>query len=607
MPGIVGLITKMPRERAEAQLWRMVKAIHHESFYETGTWIDESLGVYVGWTVRKNSSSGAMPLHSERGDISLVYSGEEYPEPGIVHRLKEQGHSFDAEGPSYLVHLYEEEPTFLLNLNGMFHGLLADRRDGTVRIFNDRIGMHRLCYHESKEGFYFAAEAKAILAVRPELRAADPRSIGEFVACSCILENRTIFEGIHVLPAGSTWIFRDGSIETKGTYFQPREWEDQAPLEPESYYRELREVFSRNLPRYFAGLERIGMTLTGGLDTRVIMAWARLPPKSLPCYTFGGMFRECEDVRVARDVARLCQQSHEVIRVGEEFLARFPHYAERSIYLTEGGVDVYRSSDLYVSERAREIAPVKIVGTYGSEIIRQAVMFKPVAPTEGLFRPDFLSYVHQAKETYAQLRREHPVTFAAFRQSPWYHQGILALEQSQLRVRSPFLDNDFVRTVFRAPKSHAANGDDIRLRLIGDGSPDLGRIPTDRGVGGNSGRFYSAALRGFLEFTFKAEYAYDYGMPQWLASIDHLFSPLHFERLFLGRHKLLHFRVWYRDSLSEYVRQMLLDPRTLSRPYLNRKEVEAVVQGHLKGTRNYTTAIHKLLSLELLHRLFLDC
>ena len=50
---------------------------------------------------------------------------------------------------------------------------------------------------------------------------------------------------------------------------------------------------------------------------------------------------------------------------------------------------------------------------------------------------------------------------------------------------------------------------------------------------------------------------------------------------------------------------MLLDPRTLSRPYLERKGVEAVVHGHLKGDRNYTTAIHRLLTLELLHRLFL--
>ena len=55
MPGIVGLITRMPRERAEAQLSKMVEAIRHESFYETGTWIDEAAGIYLGWAFRKNS------------------------------------------------------------------------------------------------------------------------------------------------------------------------------------------------------------------------------------------------------------------------------------------------------------------------------------------------------------------------------------------------------------------------------------------------------------------------------------------------------------------------------------------------------------------------
>jgi asparagine synthase (glutamine-hydrolysing) len=88
--------------------------------------------------------------------------------------------------------------------------------------------------------------------------------------------------------------------------------------------------------------------------------------------------------------------------------------------------------------------------------------------------------------------------------------------------------------------------------------------------------------------------------------MDHVFSRLHFERLFLGRHKLYHFRVWYRDALAKYVKEMLLDPITLSRPYLDRNVLEAMVVGHLKGNRNYTTEIHQALSLELLHRLFVD-
>jgi len=466
--------------------------------------------------------------------------------------------------------------------------------------------MHRLYFNESKEALYFAAEAKAILAVRPELRTPDPQGLGEFVALSCVLENRTIFKGINAMPAASAWVFRNASIERKNIYFDPKEWEEQAPLDAEGYYQELLHAFSRNISRYFGGQQPIGMTLTGGFDTRVIMAWHQSPPGSLPCYTFGSIFRENYDVRIARRVADVCQQPHEVITVGKEFLDRFPHYAERSVYLTEGAVDVYRASDLYVSEKARKIAPVKVVGTYGSEIVRQAVMFKPMAPGQGVFSREFLSFVDQAEGPYAAARREHPVTFAAFRQSPWYHHGILDLEQTQLSVRSPYLDNDFVRTVYRAPKVSNRVSEDVRLRLIKDGSAALASFHTDRGIGGSSGPLLSALAHGYLEFTFKAEYAYDYGMPQWLTRLDHWFSPLHFERLFLGRHKLLHFRVWYRDALSKYVREMLLDPRTLSRPYLERKSVETMVDGHTKGVRNNTTGIHKMLTLELLHRLFFD-
>src|SRR2546422_766169 len=583
MPGIVGLITKRPRQQAEDDLRRMVMAIRHQSFYGTGTWRDESLGVYVGWTVLENSFAGGMPVCNERTDVVLVFSGEEFPKRETARLLKQRGHRLEAEGPSYLVHLYEEDPAFPAGLNGRFHGLLTDRTRGTATLFNDRYGMHRIYYHESKDAFYFAAEAKAILAVCPELRTADARGLGEFVACGCVLENRTIFRGIQLLPSAAAWVFRDGAIRRRSTYFRAREWEDQAPLEPESYYQELREVFTRNLPRYFSGRERIGISLTGGLDTRMIMAWRKAPPKSFPCYTFGGMFRDSQDVLVARQVAAVCEQTHEVISVGTEFLSHFPDYAERSVYLTDGCVDLSRSPDLYVSEKAREIAPVKIVGTYGSEVLTQIPTFKPVRPVPGLFSPEFLTHVQQAEASYGELRRhEHPVTFAAFRQSPWWHYGVLALEQTQLAVRSPYLDNEFVRTVFRAPESAETNGD-VRLRLIREGSPALGKIRTDRGIGGGPSSVSAASRRRLLEFTFRAEHAYDYAMPQWLARIDRVLSPLRPERVFLGRHKALHFRVWYRNVLAGYVRDMLLDSRSRARPYLERGGLEALVRGHLAG------------------------
>ena len=330
------------------------------------------------------------------------------------------------------------------------------------------------------------------------------------------------------------------------------------------------------------------------------MAWRKAPPQSLPCYTFSGLRRQTRDAKIARRVATLCQQSHELITVGQEFLSRFPYYAERSVYLGDGCIGVANSADLYISKRAREIAPAKVVGTWGSEILGQAVTFKPTLPEPDLFRPELLDYVRHAEKTYAVVRREHPTTFTAFRQTQWSHYGIIALEQSHLTVRPPFLANDVVRTVYRAPR---CGRQDLRLRLIHDGNPELSRISSDRGVRAASGSLKTVAARFLQEFTFKAEYAYDVGMPQSLARVDRVLSPLRLERLFLGRHKFLHFRVWYRDCLADYVRQILLDPLSLSRPYLNRQSVENIVDRHLKGRRNYTTAIHNLLTLELIHRL----
>jgi asparagine synthase (glutamine-hydrolysing) len=601
MPGLVGLITKIPRDAAERQLAQMAETIRHENFYISGIWSDESLGIYVAWVAHRDSFSDGMPLQNERRDVTLAFSGEEFPDPQIISGLRQRGHIFDSEGPSYLVHRYEEESDFPKGLNGRFHGVIADRTRRSVTVFNDRFGLQRLYYHEARDAFYFAAEAKAILKVRPELRETNLLSVGEFLVCGCVLENRTLFQGISVLPPGSAWHFRHGVLDEKRSYFTPSEWERQAPLDPEPYYRQLRDTFVENLPRYFNGRERVGVSLTGGLDTRIIMAWRKAAPRSLPCYTFGSTYRDNQDVQVARKVAAICGQSHQVITTGKEFLARFPHYAERSIYLSDSCVDLSRSPDLYVNEKAREIAPVRVVGTYGSEMLLHAVMFKAVQPLEGLFQREMVPYLAAAEKTYHTSQEVHPVTFIAFRQSPWHHFGILGLEQTQVAVRSPYLDNDVVKLVYRAPGSVATN-ERGRLRLIREGNPALGELRTDRGIGGPGSGFVHA----FLEFLFKAEYAYDYGMPQWVARLDHLFAPFHLERIWLGRHKVFHFRVWYRDELADYVRAMLLDRRSLTRPYVVPGMVQRVVTDHLNGIRNYTTEIHRLLSLELTHRLFVD-
>src|SRR6185369_2397307 len=335
--------------------------------------------------------------------------------------------------------------------------------------------------HENADGTFFSSEAKSLLRVLPETRRTDPAGLAEFIACGCALQNRTLFAGISLLPAGSYWIFSPGRPVQKGVYFRKDTWENLPRLGEAEYYEKLKATFTRVLPKYFGGERQIGMSLTGGLDGRMIMAWAGSAPGSLPCYTFGGPYRDCTDVTIARKVAQVCAQPHQIIPVNGEFLDQFAGFAEKAVYISDGAMDVTGSVELYVNQLARGIAPVRLTGNYGSEILRSNVAFKPQSLNEAIYAPEFVARGRQAAATYAAEAQGHPLSFIAFKQVPWHHCSRLAIEQSQLTLRAPYLDNDLVALAYQTPAALALSKTPS-LRLIADGNPALGKIPTDRGL-----------------------------------------------------------------------------------------------------------------------------
>ncbi len=588
-------------------LQTMVKCMARETFYVSGTIVNEKQGLHAGWTCHQGSFSDCLPVWNENRDICLIFSGEHFDDPEERVALRRRGHCFHGNNASCLVHLYEEQGIeFLEKLNGWFSGVLVDNREGKVVLFNDRYGMGRIYVHENPQGVYFSSEAKSLLRVLPTTRQLDPVGLAEFGSCGCALENRTIFSGISLLPPASRWTFTLGKLARKDIYFDRATWESQTTLNDGEYYEELKSTFARILPTYLRGKNAIGMSLTGGLDGRMIMAWgAGSRPGILPCYTFGGTYRDCTDVTIAREVARLCKQSHETIPVDGNFLKDFGLFAERAIYISDGAMDVTGSVELYANQQAREIAPVRLTGNYGSEILRGNVAFKPQLLSSAVYDTELVRLGERAAATYSREAQCHPLSFIAFKQVPWHHYSRLSVEQSQLTLRAPYLDNELVRLAYRASREQLISKVPS-LRLIAEGNPSLSRLPTDRGLLYQANPILTKARHFYQEFTFKAEYAYDYGMPQWLSRVDHALAPLRLQDLFLGRHKFYHFRVWYRDQLSKYIAEILLDPHTLGRPFFQRAQLEALVKDHVQNGRNRTSELHQALTLELIQRQLID-
>lgn len=606
MPGIAGIISRdrSPQERTTL-VETMVACMKHEPFYATGAYTGDRIELSVGWVCHTGSFSDCMPVWNERKDVCLFFSGEEFTDQVEIDRLKQNGHRFTDGDASYLVHLYEDLGSeFLERLNGAFSGLLIDFRQKKVVLFNDRYGADRVYYHESQDGFYFASEAKALLKILPNLRQINLRSLGEVISCNAILQNRSLFTEVSLLPPASSWVFSHGEPLKKKTYFKPQAWEDQPELSSEDFYEKLKDTWRRILPKYFRGRQAVGLSLTGGVDSRMILAWAPRAPGTLPCYTWGGKYRDCGDVKIARNAAEICGQSHNTISVGDDFLRRFPDLAEEAVYVSDGTMDVTGSIDLYVQEGARQIAPVRISGVCGGEILRRLIMFEPDAPDAECFDPGLARSFDDAAKTYSSEMHGHRLSLTAFKQAPWYMANKFTVERSQVTLRSPYFDNELVALSYQTPPQLLNN--QPALRLIADGNSKLGKMGTDRALTFKAIPGLTSMLHAYQEFTFKAEYAYDYRMPQWIAKFDHFFRWFHLEKLFIGRHKFHHFRIWYRDELASRLREILLDPAARSRQYVQPGALEKMLAAHTSGRRNYTLEIHKLLTLEFIHRKLIE-
>ena len=604
MPGITGVFGFVGQEETTSPLQQMLQPMLHEAFYSSGTYTNPVLGIVSAFVSADTNLPPGLQWNENR-TIGCFVSGEAFLESSDPDLLRLCDQRVSKDTAMVLTNLYQELGVSALEkLNGRFSGILLDSNRRQAVLFNDRYGLNRIYVFESPGMLYFSSEAKSLLGVLPGTRELDPRGLAEWFSCGCALGNRTLYRGVTLLPPGSAWTFSaDGTVK-KQTYFNPSTWENRPLLTTSEFSEKLEETFPRVLKRYTNGGRPVAMSLTGGLDGRMIMAWAGSRPGALPCYTFNGTYRDCADVRIARKVATVCGQSHQTISVGDEFLQQFPRLAEQSIMISDGAMDVTGAAELYANRLARQIAPVRLTGNYGSEILRRYVAFKPRTMSPEMFNGDFARLLPGVAAAYAEAATGNRLSFIAFKQVPWHHFARLAVEQSQISLRSPFLDNELVALAFQAPAG-AATSLGPALRLIAAGNPLLGAIPTDRGVTYPAERTANRVHRSIQEFLAKAEYAYDYGMPNWLAKADNFLAPFRFERLFLGRQKFCHFRSWYRHQLADYVKQVLLDPRACSRDYVNRPAVERVVKAHTNGLGNYTVEIHKLLSLELICRVLL--
>ena len=602
MPGIVGIISQKSADECAALVGSMLAYMQHEVFYTSGTYFLEEMGVYAGWTAHEGSFAAGQVFFNEQRDIALIFSGECYVDPEVPASLRQKGHRLE-NNSDWLIHLYEEAgERFFEKLNGLFSGLLIDKRQNKAFLFNDRYGLERIYSHEAKDAIYFASEAKALLSVLPELRAFDEEGVAEFLTYGCTMEWRTLFRGIQVLPGGSLWTFEVGKHHRR-RYFFPKTWESEPSLSAEAFQSAFEGTFKRILPRYFESETTIGISLTGGLDTRMIMACFPSHAGRLVCYTFSGEDGETFDDRLAARVAKASGLEHRLLRIGSDFFSGFASHVDRTVYITDGCFGATGAHEIYFNKQARQLAPVRLTGNYGSELLRGVSTFKPLGLSPSLFNSGLGGTLNSSARQSAN-GNIHPVSFAAFREIPWNLFGSLAAGRSQVGFRTPYLDNDLVALAYRTPES-LRKSPLPAWRLVKANSTLLNRIPTDRRASPDSSGPAATFRRFISEATFKLDYLNNEGWPHWLSPFDRIFTRVTSSLKIVGLHKYLHYRSWFRRELAGCIKSVVSDARTQEAPFWNRRFLEQMATDHIDGRKNYVFEINAVLTLEAVERLLL--
>ena len=600
MPGITGIIRKAPYESIDRDLTTMVEAMRHETFYAGGEYVNRELGLYLGWMGQNEGHDSLRPALSHNKDVVLILHGETYHDEEKAGAVCQSDVDTRRSAGMHALDLYLKlGVNFVRRLNGWFSGLLVDCRTKKIILFNDRYGMGRLYFYESREEFLFGSEAKSVLKVRPAVRKIEPAALAQYLRANCVMGDRTIFEGLFLVPHAACWVFEAGAPLRKRRYFTFDEWEQLTNADASEFYPKFAETVSRVFPMYLKASEKVAMSLTAGLDTRVIMAALHKGDRSFPCYTFGGVWGDTFDIRTARKIAATVGQPYDVIRIGKAFFRDFGKYAQRTVYISDGTHDAFGAHDLYFNEIARKIAPVRLTGKFGSEVVRIRKMIPWASFPRELLNGELKAVFDQALPLSSVSKTNNPLSKVISEEIPWYEYGRLAIEQSQVRLRTPYMDNELVELMFQAPTGLRAAGT-LQADYVRERAPQLSVILTNLSRSGEHSRLVKEAFYLAFWSLFKLEYIYLFATPHWLTRIDRRLKVFKPERLFSGRQKFEGYRIWIKEHLSDFVQETLLAVQPEYASFFEKRLVERMVRRHVAGTHNYLNEINKVLSIELI-------
>jgi asparagine synthase (glutamine-hydrolysing) len=327
MCGIAGIYDRQGDNDAGA-VSRMLDVQAHRGPDGCGTWVDP--GIVLGHrrlAFLDLSHEGAQPMTYAEDRYVITYNGEVYNFVELRATLERLGHSFRSTSDTeVLLAAYAEWGVDCLSrLNGMFAFGIWDRRERTLFVARDRLGVKPLTYTWDGRRLGFASETKALHAAGLAPGGMDPDAVYEYLARGYTSSGRSFHADVHVLEPGHALLLGDDRPLQLWQWWNPERSEDAAFGDRRAWADAIAEVLDDAVRIRLRADVPVGAHLSGGLDSSAIVAAAaRHHQGTEPLHTFTGAFTDdaaSDERRWARAVAMHTGVEMHEVEIGVDQLA----------------------------------------------------------------------------------------------------------------------------------------------------------------------------------------------------------------------------------------------------------------------------------------------
>lgn len=568
------------------------------------------------------SSAGKQPMQANDGNAVIIFNGEIYNFAELRAELQKSGHHFTSGTDTEVIlrGYLQWGLDVIPKLNGMFAFALWDNSKKELILVRDRFGIKPLYIWNRGNEIVFASEVKAIMQ-HPDFKVQlDFEALNEYFTFQNVFRFHTLFAGVQMLAPGRVLRFDENCRLNEYLYWNYNFTDTDKNISEADAREETLRLFNQAVKRQMVADVRVGSYLSGGMDSGSITAVASKQTNRLATFTCGfdmsaatGREANFDERRDAELMASAFRTEHyeQVLNAADLGWA-----LPRLVYHLEDLRVGMSYPNYYIAGLASKFVKVCLSGAGGDELYggypwRYYRVFKSINQEDyfkeyysfwqrlvsdhdkvNLFTPDIYSKVNQVKSPYDIFRNvflfndklkydtpEDHIANSLYFEAKTFLPALfvvgdkLAMAHS-LEERFPFMDNDLVDFAQKIPVKYK-----------------LGNLEAMKKMDENE----IAKLRKF-------QMQFDDGKNVLRNAMNQLIPQEVLSRKKQG------FSApdesWYRGENLQYVKNLLLNKKTVSSEYIQPDFIKNIIDEHTNKNINHRLLIWSFINFEWWCRIF---